>query len=205
VRISDPLDDLFHGRSHVRVLRALVGLPKGIDASTREVARRAGLSHPTASSVLDGLRVQGVVHVRRTALADEYRLNLDHVVAEQVRALIRWEKNLPQLVRSFLADSIRETAPWVDAAYLFGSAVREDMKPQSDLDVALLCPARKESQLRAMMEKLGDDTAERFGNRLHAVIGTRSLEELASPGRRGYKLWRTIAREGVPLLPERED
>src|SRR2546430_1766437 len=112
------LDDLFQTRAHVRVLRALVFLPTGIDASTREIARRSGVSHPTASTVLENLRRQGLVHVRRTLIADEYRLNDEHVLADEVRHLAEWERRLPDRLRTFLVDSLRDRAPWISAAYL---------------------------------------------------------------------------------------
>src|SRR5205807_424191 len=105
----------------VRVLRALAFLPTGIDASTREIARRSGVSHPTASTVLENLRRQGLVHVRRTPLAVEYRLNEEHVLTGEIRHLAEWERQLPDRVRTFLVDSLRDRAPWVSAAYLYGS------------------------------------------------------------------------------------
>jgi len=55
MRLDRPLDDLFERGSHVRVLRALHELPDGFRTSARELARRASVSHPTASRVLAAL------------------------------------------------------------------------------------------------------------------------------------------------------
>ena len=201
MRLKDPLDDLFQSRSHVKVLRALDRLPTGIDVSIREVARRAGVSHPTASTVLESLRLQGVVRARRTLLAAEYGLNEDHIAARQLASVFRWEKDPLRVVLTFLAMEISGRASWVDEAYLFGSAVRGDMRPDSDLDVALISSSKRANRLQDVMDELSDLSATRFGNRIQATIGTRPIAELAQPGQRGYRLWRTVAKEGVQFLP----
>jgi predicted nucleotidyltransferase len=199
-RILHPLDDLFQGRSHVRVLRALGDMPEGFEASTREVARRAGVSHPTASAVLDALREQGVVTVRRTPRADEYRVNPLHVLWEQVAPLLRWERRVGDEASAFIADRLAELAPWVSAAYLFGSSVRGDADPGSDLDVGVICPQARVSDTEDAMEEIGERTAERFGNRVSAIVGSRPIEELSRGGRPGSRLWKAIAEEGIPLI-----
>ncbi|MGH2554828.1 MAG: nucleotidyltransferase domain-containing protein [Actinomycetota bacterium] len=121
-----------------------------------------------------------------------------------LRALLAWERRLPEEVASFLAREIRARAPKVTAAFLFGSAARGEMKPDSDLDVAVICPSRNTAQVERALEALGETTVERFGNRVHAVIGTRPITELAQPGRRSYRLWRAIAKEGIDLFASLE-
>ena len=200
MRLSQPLDDLLHTKTYIRVLRALEGLPAGIEASTREIARRAGVSHPTASGVLESLRRQGIVHVRRTLWADEYVLNERHVLTKPLRALFAMEQRLLQDVLDYLAREIRTRAVWISRAYLFGSAARGDMQVDSDLDVALICPPRKVPQAEKLLEDLSARTAERFGNRVHGVVGTRPIADLARAGQPGYRLWKAIAKEGIDIL-----
>jgi predicted nucleotidyltransferase len=204
MRFKDPLDDLFQSRSHVKVLRALNQLPGGIDVSIREVARRAGVSHPTASTILEGLRQQGIVQARRTVLAAEFRLNEDHVMARQLESLFGWERTSLQGLLGFLAEETTQRAPWVDEAYLFGSAVRGDMRPDSDVDVALISSSKRAERLNVVMDELSDLAASIFGNRIQATIGTRPVKELAQAGQRSYRLWRTVAKEGVRFLPVEE-
>jgi DNA-binding transcriptional ArsR family regulator len=143
MRLSHPLDDLFQNRSHVKVLRALHAVPEGVEVSTREVARRAGITHPTASGVLEDLRTQGVIHVRRTVWADQYRVNPEHVLWQKIRPLLKWERRLPEEVKSFLVDEIRERTPWITNAYLFGSGAGVDNRPDIDIDVAVICPRNR--------------------------------------------------------------
>jgi predicted nucleotidyltransferase len=172
-----------------------------MEVSIREVARRARTSHPTASTVLDRLLQQGVVVVRRSLWADEYRLNRNHVAIERLHSLFNWEGNLLDEVKAFLVEKIHERAKWVSEAYLFGSAVRGEMKPESDLDVAVICPsARHIPKTEQSLEEVSDLTHERYGNRVNAVVGARSLSELTRSNSRGYRLWRRIKREGAPLF-----
>jgi len=205
MRFAQPLDDAFQSRSYVKVLRALHAIPEGVDVSTREVARRAGVTHPTASGVLEQFRRQGVVRVRRTVWADEYRVNPEHVLWGQVRSLLRWERRVREDLLAFLTSEIVERAPWVTAAYVFGSVARGDMQPDSDIDVALICPRNRTATAKKAMESLGERTVERFGNPVSAVVGSRPIAELSERGRPGYRLWRMIAKEGIRLIPQDED
>ncbi len=200
MRFSQPLDDLLQSRSHVRVLRALVGLPDEIDSSIREIARRAGVTHPTASSALEALRQQGVVRVRRTLLSDEYRFNTQHALSDAIRSLFNLEQQLRTDLTELLTNEILARAPSVTEASLFGSFVRDEMLPNSDLDLALISPPGKAAKLGSIIEDLSSATIQRFGNPIHAVVGRDSIQAMAQPGVKGYRLWRTIAKEGVPLI-----
>ena len=127
MRLANALDDIFAGRSEVRVLRALEELPEGLAVSARELARRSGLSHPTVSNVLAGLTDQGVVQARRAPRGDAFELNRRHALSERLRSLFDWERQLLREFVIFVAGQIRRRAPRVSAAYLFGSAVRGEM------------------------------------------------------------------------------
>ena len=205
MRFSQPLDELLQSRSHIRVLRALIGLPDEIDSSIREISRRAGVTHPTASSVLESLRQQGLVRVRRTMLSDEYRFNGRHAFADAIRSLLELEARVQDDLMDMLRDALFAEAPWVKEASLFGSFVRGEMRPDSDIDLALISPARRAVKLASVVDSISEMTVQRYGNPVHAVIGRDSIKAMAQPGVKGYRLWRTIAKEGVPLLIPRKD
>lgn len=204
MRFSDPLDDLFAAKSYVRVLRALDALPAEIDASIREIARRAGVSHPTASSILDALRLQGLVSVRRTLFADEYRFNQRHVLAGPLQAFFASERRASDEVVGVITQALREDATWVTEASLFGSFVRSEMRPDSDLDLALICPKAKSSRLRQIVDQLSEETGARFGNPVSPLIGAGSIQAMAQPGTSRFRLWRTVAKEGLRIIPTGE-
>jgi len=201
MRLVNGLDDIFTGRSEVRVLRALDELPDGLAVSGRELARRSGLSHPTVSSVLAGLTEQGVVHARRALRGDAFELNRRHAVSERMRTLFDWERHLLREFVTFLEKQIRKKAPGISAAYLFGSAVRGEMTSASDVDLAVIVsnPADASGTSAALVE-IAEAVRLRFGNRLDVSIGLSSIDELQRPRRPGHRLWATVAREGIPVV-----
>lgn len=193
MRLVAPLDQILHGRSHVRVLRALHHLPAGLPASAREIARRAGISHPTASKILASLAEQGLVARARAARATAFELRRSHTATERLAALFEWEDRLLQELVSFLRDELLRHAPnSVTAAYLFGSAADGGMTATSDIDVAVLHTASQTESVRVAMEEIGEHVRERFGNPLSFL--------LASTPRKGSRLWRQILQEGIPIL-----
>ncbi len=200
IRLTHPLDDILAGRSHVRVLRALDEVPDGLAVSAREVARRSGLTHPTASSVLSSLIGQGVVLARRAPRSDAFVLNRRHLVVERLGSLFEWERQLVRELLVFLVRVIELEAPWVSAAYLFGSAIRGDMTSASDIDLALVVSNRDHTKTEAAMERGADVVRERFGNRLNIIIGTSPIEQLRRPGRQGHRLWTRIDQEGIAVI-----
>ena len=116
MQMVQPLDDLFSRTSNTRVLRTLFRLPEGMRVSTREIARRAGLAHPTVTGVMNGLCAVGVVETRRTPWATEYQLNRSHVSIPAMEALFRWETTVRDDLLAALRQEIRSRAPWVQAA-----------------------------------------------------------------------------------------
>ena len=106
MRLDHSLDDLFRSRSHIRVLRALDELPDGLAVSVRDLARRSGLSHPTVSSALKSMLVQGVVLARKSARADAFEVNRQHVLVKKMRRLFEWERSARRQFLHFLQKQI---------------------------------------------------------------------------------------------------
>jgi len=184
VRLQEPLDDLFATGSHVRVLRALDALPGSVTVSGRELARRAGVSQPTAREVLASLERQGLLTVGRSLRRDSYRLNPEHVLVPLVRGLFEREGSVPEDLERGVADAVREIAD-VRGAYLFGSAARGDMRPNSDIDVAI-------TSSHALPEEIPELEAifRRFGNRVNVI-------RLTTRGAAGLR--ERVREEGKPL------
>ena len=203
MRLVNALDDVFAGRSYVRVLRALNEMPDGLPASGRELARRSGLSHPTASSVLVSLTGQGIVLARRGLRGDTFELNRRHLLVERLHPLFDWERQLLQEMVSFLGQRIKREAPWISAAYLFGSSIRGEMTAASDIDLAVVVSdATKVDETDSALARVADATRERFGNRLSVTIGASPISKLQRQGRPGHRLWKTIVRDGIAVLSD---
>jgi predicted nucleotidyltransferase len=203
MRFPYVLDDIFANRSTVRVLRVLDELPDGLAVSARELARRSRLSHPTVSSVLASLLDEGVVQARRAPRADAFELNRRHVIVEKLRSLFAWERQLLQELAGFIAKEIQKHAPHVDAAYLHGSIVRGEMRPNSDIDLAVIVvDPIQAGDAEAGLVEVADAVRARYGGRLDVTIGTSALDQLRRPGRPGHRLWTAVAREGISVIDE---
>jgi len=201
MRLDEPLDDALQSRSYVRVLRTLFRLPEGLSVSGREVARRSSISHPTATSVLESLAIQGVVLVHRSLRLDQYELNRHHALVEKLTPLFEWERQVRDQVVASLRSQLERAAPWISAAFLFGSAVRGEMTLDSDVDLAVVVSeSRRVAETELALQEIADVVRQRFGVRLEGIVGLGTVEYLMSSRRRGHRLWRNVVREGIVLF-----
>ncbi len=187
MQLETPLDQVLETGGHVRVLRALVALPRGFGASARDIARRAGVAHTTASRVLQSLAVQRLVDVQHVARADLYQLNDDHVLARLVRELFASEATLREQLIAYLRSELPRRIGTAREAFLFGSASRGTTRSSSDIDVAIVGPERSKAQLEPELSALSDIVRERFGSELNVII-----DEGKQSGRGRPKLWQRI-------------
>lgn len=201
MRFDRPLDDLFASRSHVRVLRALAGSPRGLAVSGRDVGRRAGISHPRAAEVLSELTAQGVVRMDRRPGAHAYQLEEQHVLTDRVRGLFEWEAELYDELLSVLRSEVLGANVGVREAYLFGSVARGEATPRSDIDLAVVAPAREPDDVVARLSAVEELVRRRFGNELSVLARSGPLERRARGRRVARSAWDRIAAEGRRLIP----
>ena len=192
------LDDLLQTGAHVRVLRALVGLPSGYAASTRDLARRAGVAHTTAARVLQSLAARRVVDGEHAGRSDLYRLNDEHVLVGPLRTLYASEAAFGASLVAYLRSEVPRHLSDAESAYLFGSASRGEMRRGSDVDVAVVAPIAASEERESALSTLAQKVRARYGAELNVVV----TPGRASPvGKRGL-LERAIA-EGTPLFSKR--
>lgn len=194
MQLDSPLDRLLESGGHVRVLRALTQVTRGLPASGREVARRAGVSHTTASRILSALEDLRVVHLQRAGRADLYTLNDEHVLVGQIRVLFAHEGGIRAELVKFLRRELPRRIGGAEGAFLFGSAARGETHQGSDIDVGLLSPERSATEIEPALAALADAVRDRFGSELNVLIAP------AGRGGRRPKLWDRITADGVPLL-----
>ncbi len=168
--------------------------------SGREVARRAGVSHPTAAAVLGVLLEQGIVTVKWMPRAAHYELNRRHVLNRRLRDLFAWEGSAFERLLADLSRRIATEVPAARAAFVFGSAARGEMGPDSDVDVAVACPAANEETAWEGMQRVAEWVRARYGVRVSPLVRTGTPRSLGQTGRPGAELWRRILEEGIPLL-----
>lgn len=199
--LGTPLDDVLGTRSHVRVLRTLHRLLPGIALSGRDVARRSGVSHPSATAGLRDLTELGLVRVRRARQADYYEMNRDHVLAGDLARLFDREGHLRDELVGFIRDLLLRHRVPVSESYLFGSAARGEWRPTSDIDVALICTPDAASDVEeAAFGPIAEAIIGHFGGRLSPIVASPTLAALKDPGAAGHALWERVAQEGIPIL-----
>lgn len=202
MRLDQPLDDTFASASHVRVLRALFGLPSGMGRSGRDLARRAGVSHPRANQVLADLSEQGLVEVQRLPRTDLYRVNRHHALAEPLGELFELEPTLKFELLSLVASELKARHLPVKEARIFGSAARGAMARTSDVDLALVTSPESVAAVEAAAQQIAEIARERFGTRLNVLVGSPSLEKLSKRRQGGQGVWQAIEREGLDVFAD---
>ncbi|RIK05064.1 MAG: hypothetical protein DCC49_12930 [Acidobacteria bacterium] len=190
--VATQLDVILENRSHVRVLRALHRLPDGFAASGREVARRSGVSHPTASKVLAMLAALGILDVARGASADAYELNREHFLATALGELFKTEAAEFEMLVRFLASELSAIGE-IESAFLFGSVADGTASVSSDVDVAVHAPGLSESQIETALSDLSDRTQRRFGRQLGYIFSIQRRR----PSRGA---WATATTDGIALI-----
>lgn len=193
MRFNSPMDDIFLNRSHVRTLRALHHLPEGLPASGREIARRAGVTHPTALKTLTVLVGAGLVTAGRSSAGDAYELNRDHFFADRIEDLYQADADIKEELATFLRQELLARTDKVEWATLFGSVVWGESTPTSDIDVAVSCARADVSEVEMALNDLSDGTRREFGNHVSPLISTRKQRPKSG-------IWKRIEEEGVPLI-----
>lgn len=196
--LVDSLDEVLGTRGRVRVLRSLIAAPESLPASGREIARRTGLAHPQASSILNSFVTQGLVTRHRGPRIHLYDLNRSHVLLPHLEALFEGEAATRPALEELLRG--RLSAGPVLLAALFGSAALDGMGSESDLDLAVVARRGSENEVGSFLEDLADEVRTRFGIRLSPLV---SFTESGGWPKRP-PIWRRIEAEGIPLDLSRE-
>jgi predicted nucleotidyltransferase len=197
---EQPLDDVFASTSHVRLLRALFALPPDMARSGRDLARRAGVSHPRATQVLGDLAEQGLVNVERLPRTDLYRVNRGHALAGPINELFESEPKLKFELFTLVADELKARRLPVKQARIFGSAARGTMTPTSDVDLALVTSPGSVAAVESAALEIAETVRARFGTRLNVLVGSPSLERLSKSRQARQGVWQVIEREGIDVL-----
>jgi predicted nucleotidyltransferase len=141
---------------------------------------------------------QGIVAQHRVGRSSSYALNRDHLAAPAIIALAELNTTL----RSRITERLREWTHQPVYAAIFGSGARGEMRPQSDIDFALVREGADDDTWEQQVEDLTRDIAAWTGNDVRPLI----LDADTIRGRGDTEsVLRDIAAEGVPLWGERAD
>jgi predicted nucleotidyltransferase len=160
-------DEVLRSWSHVAVLRALLDTTSGFTGN--QVARVSGMHPLSALKALSSLEELGIVRRQRGGRDHLFTLNRDHyLVKEGLLSLYEAERRFPLAVEESLSSALKGS---VVSTIIFGSVVRKQETPQSDLD--LCCIVKSEAQRKSVRESLASKAAgiyRRFGVKIAPVI-----------------------------------
>jgi Nucleotidyltransferase domain/Sugar-specific transcriptional regulator TrmB len=183
-----------------RVIAALIGTSG--ELNLRTIARVAGVSIAQASRVLPGLVELGMIERREVPPSSLFRLVPEHVAT---RALLELADS-----RSVVMTEMRRAATKIRPAPVsviaFGSFVRGDSEPDSDIDVMIVRPSFVDAdddrwtqaieRWRAIVSRVAGNTVE---------ILDVDADDVAASLSGGAQLWHDIHREGQVVFGERLD
>jgi len=174
----------------IRTLRVLRRYPTR-EFTTRELAREVGASDVGLGKALDELEAYDVVRRRRIGRALAVRANPDSALFAATQQLFEQEEDLGARFQK----SVRRWCARQDVEYaeLFGSAARNELRPESDVDLLIVSRTPK-----AVYDALGDlegETRRLFGRPLSPLV--LNPEEFRRA--RTSSLGEDLRREGIPL------
>jgi predicted nucleotidyltransferase len=188
---------------HVRPIRAIFPGARGaiIDVLTRvqrgmtirQLAERAGVSHPQASRHIADLERLGVV--RREHVGRSHVITLSDTMAAQ---LLRRLTSLREDAIGAMRSAVRSIDPAPVALILFGSFARGDDDAASDIDVLVLVEdAAHEDAIEASLSEWCGRVATLTGNPVAEIVVHRTeLDTLSA------SLRQAIDSDGIALLGE---
>lgn len=142
------LADLLFGKGRGAILALLYGHP---DQSFfyRQITRQLGdVSDATLQRELNTLSGLGLIDRSRVGKQVFYRVNRNHPVFPELRALVAKTVGAIQLLRSALAPLSKR----ISVAFLYGSMARREEKAESDVDLLIV----GQVSLADVLVRLGD-------------------------------------------------
>ncbi|MBI4154792.1 nucleotidyltransferase domain-containing protein [Candidatus Woesearchaeota archaeon] len=138
----------------------------------RELARKTGISAPTAMIIVRTLKKEGIVKELRVATASQVSANLESEVYRRKKLVY----NLEEIFLSNLIEYLSETYKDPNAIILFGSYSKGYDIEKSDIDIAVITEEKRKLDLDVFEKKLArkisiheitlDKISEEFKNNL---------------------------------------
>jgi predicted nucleotidyltransferase len=150
-----PLDRIFENPAHVRVLRALTR--HGGLMTTKMVMDQTNLTRMTVLAAIDRLAEMGLAGIAGSQRQRLNRFNDTTPLAAAIKGMFLQEAaRYDTMIKVVREKSGRLGA---EAVWIYGSVARGQDRPGSDIDIAVVCPNGKSTQiadaLRGQLQRLG--------------------------------------------------
>lgn len=161
------LDQIYGSRKKLAVLRLFIR--GGGNYSGRQVALRVGMDPKTSGSILADLLEAGVLERTRVGAAYLYSLQEEHVLVSKVlRPAFEIEE---KLLDDYAADFLENLETPLLSFLLFGSTVRGEEGPASDVDLfAVVASEEDRERVEEEGARVALELASRYGNTPQLIV-----------------------------------
>ena len=195
MKFHNVLEDLLSSKTKILLLKTLFRYPEK-KFSGRELARLADCSASRTSEVLNMFYSYGLVNKIRVGNTAVWTLNKENILSNKFLDLFQLEINILQNLRSNIRKAFRSQKE-VLKVLLFGSLIRGDEKPNSDIDLFILVQKEKDKKTaEEVTHRLNISLLPLYGNVISSII--YSKEEWRQ--KKTSKLSKVIHSEGEVIL-----
>lgn len=189
---NNPLDYILGQQSKVKILRFLV--KSNAELNGREIAKAVGLSHVKCHTALRELSVHGLINMRRTGRSVIYSIDPENILAKFfLTPLYNKESRLLNILAQTIAKEFSLPRPL--SIFLFGSIVKGQARPNSDIDILLVQPDEKNMrEAKVELSKAERNIVKLFSNRLAAIMIRKS--EFKKRYKREEKFIKEVVKTG---------
>ena len=195
MKFHNVLEDLLSSKTKFLLLKTLFRYSEK-KFSGRELGRLAGCSASRTSEVLNLFHSYGLVnkiHVGNTAV---WTLNKENILCKELSYSFQIEKKLLKVLKSNIRNAFSSQKE-VLKVLLFGSLIRGDEKPNSDIDLFILVQKEKDKKTaEEVTQKLNISQLPLYGNVISSIL--YSKDEWRQ--KRTSELFKKIHQENEVIL-----
>jgi predicted nucleotidyltransferase len=173
------LDKILSQGSKIKILRFLY-LQKG-EHTGRAIARGIGMSPSVVLGTLRELNEEGLLSLKKAGKAHLYGIDEEnHLVKKLLGPLFEGEKNLIVDIISAIKRGISKRKEDIVSMALFGSVIRAEEKPGSDIDLLVVThTSQGKSRIQKLLERVDSSIMKQFKTTLSPYIKTQSDFKMA--------------------------
>jgi predicted nucleotidyltransferase len=184
----------------VRVLRELSR--HGGELAAASLVARTGLAQSSVREALIALRSKRIVESAGSGRAQLFRLSRDHPLAVSVAQLFEAEETRFEAVLSSVRMAA-EPCGGILSAWIYGSVVRGQDRPDSDLDIAVVTEYGEATRVEEVIRGEMKAAEEALGFRSSViVIDTRDVLRLS---KERDPWWGAAIRDNLPIIGDRPE
>ena len=152
-------------RVKVKILRTLCR-HRGKDFTIRELADFLSVSHMGVRKALDDLYKMNAIRIRVIGKSHAIAINAESYVADLADKLFKMEEETLDELVSLLKKGLND--PTITSALIFGSIVRGEEEPLSDIDLFILTKDKEKAEVA--ISELQREVSNRFGNSISPYL-----------------------------------